>query len=99
MLLKSKMALLFTNNYSTFRRYYDVLESYSEAKGDEDMYWERFKQIEIGLNHATTETEQKDVIYLEQGEENRSNGIIAITVEEAEWLAEKLVEYANKFKK
>lgn len=63
------------------------------------MYFERFKMVELGLNYGVIETNQKDVIYLQQGEENRSNASFAITVEEAEWLAVKLVEYANKFKK
>lgn len=57
-----------------------------------------FKGVEIGLNHATTDTTETDVIYLETIRKNGWDSIMAITVEEAEWLAIKLVEYANKFK-
>lgn len=58
-----------------------------------------FKEVSIGLNYGTIDTEQKDVIYIETNREDGFDSIIAITVEEAEWLSKKLVEYVNKFKK
>lgn len=53
---------------------------------------EKFHGVEIGLNHATTNTTKKGVIYLED-----EDAVIAITIEEAEWLSKKLIEYVNKF--
>jgi hypothetical protein len=64
----------------------------------ETMDNDKFEKVEIGLNYGTTATDQKDVIYLEQHEGSKTNGIIAITVEEAEWLSEKLKEYVKKIK-
>jgi hypothetical protein len=58
---------------------------------------ERFKNVEIGLNYSTTETDATDVIYLLEGEDGNTNAIFSITLDEAEWLSKKLIDYVNKF--
>jgi hypothetical protein len=60
---------------------------------------DKFEKVEIGLNYGNTTTDNKDVIYLGQREGKKLNNIVSVTVEEAEWLSEKLIEYVNKFKK
>ena len=58
---------------------------------------ERFKNVEIGLNYGTTDTDATDVIYLLEGEKDNTNAIFSITLDEAEWLSKKLIDFVNKF--
>jgi hypothetical protein len=66
-------------------------------KGVLNMNNERFKNVEIGLNYGTTDTDATDVIYLLEGEKDNTNAIFSITLDEAEWLSKKLIDFVNKF--
>jgi uncharacterized beta-barrel protein YwiB (DUF1934 family) len=59
-----------------------------------------YKNITIGLNYATTETDNEDVIYLQtEGKYAGDGNIIAITVEEEEIIANNLMVFVKLFKK
>lgn len=59
----------------------------------------KFKNIAIGLNYGTTETDQEDVIYIETiGKYNGDGGIISVTAEEAEEISNQLMNFVNLFK-
>lgn len=61
-------------------------------------------RISIGLNHGTVHTEEKDVIYIQTeyhsyyGYDSPDDGIIAITVEDAEILSKELLKFVALFK-
>lgn len=58
-----------------------------------------FKNISIGLNYGTADTDNEDVIFIETaGKHNGDGAIIAVTAEEAEMIAIKLIEFVSLFK-
>lgn len=58
-----------------------------------------FKNISIGLNYGTVETDNEDVIYIETtGKYPGDGSIIAVTIEEAEMISKELMKFVNLFK-
>ncbi|WP_144509848.1 hypothetical protein [Bacillus sp. FJAT-22090] len=58
-----------------------------------------FKNIGIGLNYGTTDTDEEDVIYIEtDGKYSGDGNIIAVTIEEAEMISNELMKFVNLFK-
>lgn len=56
-----------------------------------------FKNLRIGLNYSSVKSSGEDAISLETGKKYGFNQVIAITVEEAEWLLTTLPEYIKMF--
>ncbi len=74
-----------------------VYEIYTNRRDDEKMK-DKFRNVKVELNYDTVEKSKEDAIYIETL--GRYEGVeedIAITVEEANWLSDKLKEYVREF--
>lgn len=62
---------------------------------------DRRDKFEVGLNYGTHDTDHTDVIFIEEHDElgeKTNKCIMSLTVEEAEWVAVKLIQYVDACK-